>query len=572
NFVPLSEKVFFPDWAEKVSHDVPFEDAQSGMIDITITAKSPIFIRNHSDDRDEQSTEFCKHNGEYYIPSTSVKGMVRSVLEIMSFSKMSQFDDNTYAVRDLSKADNFYMKQMNLIDEPFTQCGWLKVIDDEYIIEDCGMPQRMSHREIDKATGIKFAKHFERDGFEKTSEYKYDILKQTHQKVKVGEVYSSTTNSKYDKRRFCRYDSKGKEATLVVTGQPTVRKNTGKMGDGKGYEFIFLDSKKEIKIDKKVFENFKFAYFDKRTTQPKESPDWTYWKSKLVKGKKVPVFFQKKGNQIAHFGLSYLYKLPYNHSVKDGLGEAHFDSRLDLAQAIFGYVDKKEALKGRVQFSHFKANSNIKILNPRTEVLGTPRASYYPMYVRQYNTDFKTFMDSNFHIAGWKRYPIHKGSNTTQTEDTENENIGTTFAPLGHGVVFKGKLKYHNLKKAELGAVLSALTFHNTSNTFHNIGMAKSLGYGKIELALHDVNNLNECLKAFEMEVSKQVIDWRESKQLQELLTMATEQNNSGSSKLIYMSLKKFADSKSSDKDYLRLYSELENINTNSVQTLLSTE
>jgi len=37
NFVPLNKKVFFPDWAEKVSHDIPFSDGESGVIDITIS-------------------------------------------------------------------------------------------------------------------------------------------------------------------------------------------------------------------------------------------------------------------------------------------------------------------------------------------------------------------------------------------------------------------------------------------------------------------------------------------------------------------------------------------------------
>jgi len=567
NFVPLSEKVFFPDWAENVSHDIPFEDGESGVIDITITAKSPMFIRDH-----ENHEQFCQYKGEYYIPATSVKGMVRNVLEIMSFSKMSQFDDDTYAVRDLSKADNFYMKQMNLIDEPFTHCGWLKRVEGEYFIEDCGLPQRISHREIDKATGKRFAENFEHDGFEKTSEYKYNILGQTHQKIKVGEVYSSKTNAKYDKRKFCKYDKNGKEATLVVTGQPTKRQNTGKMGDGKGYEFIFLDPKEDLKVSKKVYENFLFAYFDGRETQPKESPDWKYWKEKLYHGEKVPVFFQKNGKQILHFGLSYLYKLPYKHSVKDGIKEVHFDNRLDLVQTLFGYIDKKKALKGRVQFSHFKAISNIRELNPRTEILGTPRASYYPIYVRQYNTDFKTFMDGSFDIAGWKRYPIHRGNNTTQTEDTGNENVGTTFKPLQHGVVFKGKLRYHNLKKTELGAILSALTFHNTPNTYHHIGMAKPLGYGKIEIKLAGLKDIKKYLKDFELEISQQIIDWRDSQQLKELLTMATEQNNRGNSALKYMSLTNFADSKSKDKDYLRFYSELNNITPIQLETLLSSD
>jgi len=94
NFVPLSEKVFFPEWSEQVSHDIPFSDGESGVIDITITAKSPIFIRNHYVEGDDFytdnggnkiSTEFCHSKGTPYIPATSVKGMVRGVLEIMSF-------------------------------------------------------------------------------------------------------------------------------------------------------------------------------------------------------------------------------------------------------------------------------------------------------------------------------------------------------------------------------------------------------------------------------------------------------------------------------------------------------
>ena len=104
NFVPLNKEVYTPYWADLVSHDIPFEDGESGEIDITITAKSPIFIKDS-----KNKEEFCNHNGQYYIPSSSIKGMVRNVLEIMSFSKLREevFDDNTYAVRDLSKSNNF---------------------------------------------------------------------------------------------------------------------------------------------------------------------------------------------------------------------------------------------------------------------------------------------------------------------------------------------------------------------------------------------------------------------------------------------------------------------------------
>jgi len=46
NFVPLSKHVFFPDWSGQVSMDVPFSDGISGTLEIKVTAKSPIYIRN----------------------------------------------------------------------------------------------------------------------------------------------------------------------------------------------------------------------------------------------------------------------------------------------------------------------------------------------------------------------------------------------------------------------------------------------------------------------------------------------------------------------------------------------
>ena len=106
NFVPLNDKIFYPPWvsedALKNIHDVPFEDGESGVIELEITAKSPIFIKDS-----KNPSEFChsiNENGdkEYYIPATSIKGMIRNVLEIMSFSAMNFIDDKKYSMRDFT--------------------------------------------------------------------------------------------------------------------------------------------------------------------------------------------------------------------------------------------------------------------------------------------------------------------------------------------------------------------------------------------------------------------------------------------------------------------------------------
>ncbi|MGJ0300745.1 TIGR03986 family type III CRISPR-associated RAMP protein [Aliarcobacter cryaerophilus] len=579
NFVPLNKQVYIPYWGNLVSHDIPFEDAESGEIDITITAKSPIFIR---DSKNED--QFCNYNGQYYIPSSSIKGMIRNVLEIMSFSKLREeiFDDNTYAVRDLSSAKNFYMSKMNQIDNT-TLCGWLKKVDNKYIIENCDKPGRIHHNQIDYALGLKFSKYFSKsdnifksdDSKQKTAKYKYELVGNKFHIITLSDKYYSETNPKYDKREFYKFDRNGKKsATLVLTGQPTPRENSGKQGDGKGFEFLFFDSKGEVEVQKEIMEKFRFAYFDKRDTEPKESPDWTYWKEKLENGEKIPVFFQFNENKkIEHFGLSYLYKLPYKYSVKDGIDKIHFDDKLDLTQTIFGYVDKKNnlALKSRVIFSHFKAIEGIKELHKRTEILGTPRASYYPNYIRQDRDDtYATYMNSDFSISGRKRYPIHKNG-VKKTENTGNENVGTSFKPLESGVIFRGKLKYHNLKKVELGAILSALTFHNTKFCFHNIGMAKSLGYGKIALSIDNFSNIDVYLREFELNISSQIEDWANRNEIIELLSMASEQDNTQNSKLEYMKLENFSKIKNSFES-LGLYSKLNNIKPRILESILKEE
>jgi outer membrane protein assembly factor BamD (BamD/ComL family) len=101
--------------------------------------------------------------------------------------------------------------------------------------------------------------------------------------------------------------------------------------------------------------------------------------------------------------------------------------------------------------------------------------------------------------------------------------------------------------------------------------MAKSLGYGKVELKIDGIE-LEEYLKAFEVEVSEQVGEWSKSEQMQELLSMATEQENCGNSKLKYMELTEFADHKSDKKgkDFLRNYTMLEGINCVAPKSLIT--
>lgn len=481
NFVPLNKQVFFPPWTEDVNHDIPFEDGESGVIDITITAKSPIFIRDH-----EKPEEFCQHNGHYYIPGSSVKGMVRNVLEIMSFSKITI--DEVKLKKPLSVRDMTNRKELV---GTANGCGFLVKNGDNYCIEDCG-----------------------------------NIVKIRHSKLRSR--YPSINNKESAKEKYETFGFQQEEDGMLVF--------TGNIGNKK-HEFIFKRNGDTIDVSSDVADNFKKVYFENE-----DSIDGQFWKQKFKnENAKIPVFYIKKNDNIKAIGLTQLFKLAYNKTLFEAAQQKSNNNKLDLAETIFGTHKERLTLKGRVQFSHYKADK-VYFEREIEQVLGTPNPTYYPNYIRQTDlkgnkiNKYKTLMDKDAEISGWKRYPLQPDTqqyNLPQNgEGQTNHDVTTKFTPLGKGTSFHGKIRFHNLKKAEIGALLSALTFHGNCNCMHNIGMAKPLGYGKINIHLN-LKNLkftqNDYRDSFQKLMDswdkKEYANWLESSQITELLSMSNANN-----------------------------------------------
>lgn len=311
---------------------------------------------------------------------------------------------------------------------------------------------------------------------------------------------------------------------------------TGDIGNKK-HEFIFSKNGRIINLDKKIFKNFSKAYLENE-----DSIDGQFWKNKFKTENSIPVFYIKENDKIKHIGLTQLFKIAYNKSILEASKQNINENKIDLAQTIFGYVNDQKALKGRVQFSHLKSTT-IRFESKVEQVLGTPNPTYYPSYIRQTDLNknivnrYITLMDDDAQISGWKRYPLHASIiNYPLPKNKEgkiNHDVATDFIPLSEGTVFKGKLRFHNLKKVEIGALLSAITFHGQNDKcFHNIGMAKSLGYGKIDISIEVINlkyTQKEYLSEFEKIICEHIPTWKTSAQLKELFAMAnidTKSNN----------------------------------------------
>lgn len=543
NFVPLNEKVVTPYWTSFVSHDVPFEDGLCGEFEAIITAQSPIFVKDgigqeeakaYFDDKRGQIKPFrFNHDsqGRFFIPGSSVKGMTSNVLEVLGFGYLGRkVNDVRYAIRDFSTNQDIYSP--SVISKQVSG-GWLKMGEDEkYLFSEGGPIRRIKHSEIEREYRIR---GFAATGDKKSAKSKFDKLPETNPAGRFKSYKNKTGTT------ICEFDENGTiEGRVVVTGQPS---------DKKKKEFIFTESDNWKPVPDEVIKNFFFAYYDHDKNQ--QSDDWKHWKAELDRGNKIPIFYrrseksEKEKAPIKDMGLSMLYKIVYNNSVVESINHYQKNHDRDLAETIFGFIDKKDGLKGRVHFGHAYAVNPPEELNEAKEVLAGPKASYYPNYIRQDKTTgpYNTFMNEQPEISGWKRYPVHPaGAPPKQNPPPQdNEKIVTRFRPLAAGAKFKLTVRYHNLKSIELGALLSALTFHSTPNTFHSLGMGKPLGYGKVKLDVQ-MDDKERHLQSFECymnaELGYTLPEWHILPQVQELVTMAQEhQTDKPEAQLEYMKL-----------------------------------
>ena len=521
-FVRTHNKIFYPSWGQKqgkdISFDMPYIDSQSGQINITITAKSPIFVGNGTDkkkdgDKTDKPQEFFNHNGTYYIPGSSIRGMIRTIATILSFSKMS-LDDKTLSCRDINNPA--YKKKAMKQNQTFI--GWLYVKSKKWYIDEIGeltKEHKISYEKLEQLFGKSLIANFKN----KQAHAKYELLQ--HKNLHL------------------------KEGTIVLTGFFGKKKN----------EFIFPHTITQThNLTNEQVKTFQEAYY---IGTPNESKDWTKrWKQEIKQGKKVPIFFQKtQNNQIRHFGLSMLYKLPYDNSTQALYTRSltnYNKSYLDCVDRIFGFVrddtqsHENKALKGRISFSHFKAQGSPKSFAKQSLILSTPRPTFYPYYIDQ-TPNTQTYDETDSKLSGFKFYvPRH---NIMNHKGNGNSNILSHIIPLDKGTTFTGTLRYFNLKKEELGLLLLTLTFLQDKH-YYKIGGAKPYGFGDCHIKLHTSLDIQAYINAYIDFVKREFGDDPiNSQSAKDLLRFSQRMQSDGA--LRYMKLQEFTElKKKNQKDY----------------------
>ncbi len=492
NFIPLNKQVFYPDWADLVSQDLPLKDAHDYYFEFELKNISPLFTRDGKQGDDGKPSKYSAHilsedgKRHYFIPATTIKGMLREIVEIMSFGKMQEgkdYQNRYFGFRDVARRSNKasnaeYIRKVNM-GKP----GWLAQEGNRYYFTPCfGELQKIEIAEL-----AKLYPSYQSD----PSIWKSNIS-----------VGREGNNPSYPE-----IERKGNNYRIVCTGQIA----------GKKHELLFPSYEDEpILLQNETIQTFTNMYDSTPGFAEKKDGEGCFL-SALESGQRVPVFYLKLEDGKETIGFSRMFKLPYKYNVRqqvEVLQQTDANKR-DFAETLFGYAGKDDSLKGRVQVSHAFMEGCVpdNELIETKGVLGTPKASYYPLYLKQRHSQYKTY-DNNEGIAGRKLYRIHKGSTTAELPKAENnENVGTCFKALPPSQTFRFCITLHNVKDVEAGAILAALTFNHTPGVYHNLGMAKSFGFGKCKIEKTAGNADDErCLREFEKQMS--VFTYENSKQL----------------------------------------------------------
>lgn len=575
NFVPLHERVHLPEWGELVSHDVPFKEGVDAEIHYTLTAESPLLVGGHHTSSDGRQPgevyPFKLRNGEnsYAIPGSSLKGMLRAVLEIAGFGRMRMVDDRALSVRDLTAGARFFYRNKMTDDSvkgayrPKVQSGWVE-------FDDSGKPwitpcaySRVEHDDLAKYSDDPIWEEFpEAPG----SKFKYETWEQSGSEFELWFQPEPETSHHHSRGKliYSKATSLGtgsKWGTLVFTGQP--HKRDRQKPGCKHMEFIFYEDQQES-VEKFEVEDSVWRAFLQIHENSKE---WEYWRHEPY----VPIFYLTDKNGATSLGLAQMYRLAYEHSIGETIEHASsehrrqpgVDARYDLADLLFGAVGEGEmdSLRGRVSVETATLESQSRLRPQEPTILNSPKPSFYPNYVVQKTIErvkldgqtYQTYVTQKIgehknrrpQIRGFKRYPARPENDVAvqalSSDQSSSASVQVRLFPLDKRAQFKGRIVCHNLQPIELGALLWVMTWGNRDKLRHSLGMAKPFGFGQVrisidhsrstvrpndpkkEACLLNDDQVAEFMAKFveHMRTECPAVDWEQTPQLANLLAMA---------------------------------------------------
>lgn len=564
NFVELPEKI--------VEAELPLPegdryhpDRHTGKIECTLTTESPLYIRggltpsdfsNFGDTPNEGLTpeqrkkkaEFFQHPSNLLhpvLPGSSLRGMLRTLVEIISFGKIERVSDQQKFFFRAVAAEN---------DDPLRDKY-------KYHIGNMAKNVQAGYLEFDKKQHKWFVRPSQKIDEQLFIEVKEEDIKDAlpslilmkkanyiPQYIQISfEVTETSINVSENLNKSSYY-----KGWLVTSGnmlenllEKTTEQEREKIlqkKEGRKYHYIVGEAERSatrLEISPDAIRNYRDALtnFQKgKEKQFQNNPKNRFDEKMGVLQEGLPIFYcePEADKPVTLFGQSPNFRIPYSPN-NDGKASSAVDfipkevgesDVIDLADAIFGFVrgkkdkieqnttdktkEKREQSRaGRIFVSDahtgYKADKDDTIT---PQILASPKPTTFQHYLVQTTHEKPTLKhyaskpNEETVIRGHKLY-WHKGNvskdkiqaDATKAEIEEKRSQYTEIKPIKQGVSFEFTLQFENLSDVELGALLWILTLSSDeSNQLKllnldgqekyrlSLGMGKPLGMGSVAL------------------------------------------------------------------------------------------
>lgn len=559
NFVPLPDQVVH---AEATASDLPTHDRYhadrlSGRIECTLVTRSPLYTRRavspewwktwvNEMDRLHQDDAAAREYAEFFhldqldqpvIPGSSLRGMVRSVMEIVASGHVRWVGESpTFTFRAVAAARTDPLRQpYEDVIGRFSRnvkAGYLVLnprtgdwsIQPAFTLRAMGFGDddtsfvRVKEDDIDRNT-IRGFRRFNipnyRPGF-------YPVrfnLERVKGGIRALQIRSYAEEDK--DRKFA--------GVLVCTGNMLETGKSDQKSPRRRHALVLAPTPEQrtrsIPISPQAVEDYLVGL---TAFQQEQLSDWNKDGKMGCLGDGKPVFYVtgKTTNALGqleetvlYFGHTPNFRIPARLNLP---GEQRASTPLDfvptelrkvddgpdLVEALFGWVEEpKQPLKGqragRLFFGDARYQSNehglwLQDAPVTLHTLSTPKPTTFQHYLVQDRNQRHQPDDpaslahygtspQETEIRGHKRY-WHKGANpelaATDKEQQHPDQL-TKVRPLKPGVQFSFTLRFENLSSVELGALLWVLALPGGEpgrRYYHKLGMGKPLGMGAVEI------------------------------------------------------------------------------------------
>jgi CRISPR-associated protein (TIGR03986 family) len=453
NFVPLNQTVLTAELPPGQTQY--FKDRHTGYLQCELVTKTPLYIRDTLDEgqiaanvESKDNPDFFGPGGKIRIPGSSLRGMIRNLVEVLSWGNFNNFDAKLLFYRGLADTSNLRKEYQQNMTTP------------------TGNPK-------ERAVYNFKAGYLGRDGL------KYYLLP-------AQEVNGKT---------FFQVKKRNRTEEFVVEKKPDGKYLviSGKM-NGKEHDWLInppLENSCENRISIKDIDVEAYKNDDNRD----ERADLI---KQVQKDKLVPCFYvrwlERDKSERISFGHTGYFRLAYKKSIGDHVPENLKTDNLDIPKAIFGAIGQKTAFASRVFFEDaqlVEGQEDVFEQIGYPKVLGTPKPTTFQHYLTQRPGATKDYLchwnSESSVIRGYKFY-WHRSDLNWKEEEKVNTNLQSLIKPIKPKIRFTFKIRFENLTDIELGALLTALVL--PKGCCHKLGMGKALGMGSVvittELFLSD--------------------------------------------------------------------------------------